>query len=155
MKKELVKSFFNSNGKIFANLTKDGILTKTEYEKDRLRIFGNRAHAIDTSLFDEVLSSGGKVLHLKEKSLTGKSRLWSISLKTLERAPHRRIRGLERIIIELEKCTLVSGQPELWYLEKRKKLEERLVAPKSEQMVLFAPRNELFCRLKYEMGANV
>lgn len=155
MKKEIIKSFFNSNGKIFANLTNDGILIKSEHEKDRLRIYGNRAHAIDADVVHEALRLQGRTLLIREKTTDGKVRKWSVPLKNLERAPHRQIRGVERVIIELGKCTLVSGQPELWYLEEREKLKERLVAPKSEQMVLFAPRNELFCRLKYEMGANV
>lgn len=150
MKKELVKSFFNSNGKIFATLTSDGILTKTEYEKDRLRIYGGRAHAIDADVVQEALRLQGRTLLIREKTTDGKVRKWSISLKMLEKAPRRQLRGIERIVIELSKCELVSGQPELWYLEEREKLKERLVAPKSEQMVLFAPRNELFCRLRYE-----
>lgn len=154
MKKEIIKSFFNSSGKVFATLTSDGILTKTEYEKDRLRIYGGRAHAIDAAVVQEALRLQGRTLLIREKTTDGKVRKWSVPLKNLERAPRRRIRGIERVIIELSKCELVSGQPESWYLEEREKLKERLVAPKSEQMVLFAPRNELFCRLKYEMGAN-
>ncbi len=154
MKSVIIKSFFNLGGKIFANLTNDGTLIKSEHEKDRLRIYGNRAHAIDADVVQEALRLQGRTLLIREKTTDGKVRKWSVSLKNLEKAPRRQIRGVERIIIELGKCTLVNGQPELWYLEEREKLKERLVAPKSEQMVLFAPRNELFCRLKYEMGAN-
>lgn len=154
MKNEIIKSFFNSSGKVFATLTNDGILVKSEHEKDRLRIYGNRAHAIDSDVVQEALRLQGRTLLIREKTTDGKVRKWSVPLKNLEKAPRRQLRGVERIVIELGKCELVSGQPESWYLSERNKSKERLVAPKSEQMVLFAPRNELFCRLKYEMGAN-
>ena len=47
-----MRCFRNSKGKVFARLGDDGVLHKSEHQKDRLRVTGGRSHALDEDLLD-------------------------------------------------------------------------------------------------------
>jgi hypothetical protein len=46
-------------------------------------------------------------------------RIWRTSIQKLETAPRRKLAGVKRVIIELSKCELLSGDPESWYLARK------------------------------------
>ena len=109
--------FYNDRGTPYGYVYDDSFL-KFEQKKDRLRIFGNRAHAVDEELFEELVGMGVRVFILDEKD--GKVfRIWRTSTQKLETAPRRRLAGTKRVIIELPKCELLDGQPEPWYLARK------------------------------------
>ncbi|WP_350449663.1 hypothetical protein [Aminobacterium mobile] len=111
------KMFYNDKGTPFGYVYDDSFL-KFEQKKDRLRIFNYRAHAIDEEIFEELVGLGVQILVLDEKD--GKIfRVWRTSIQKLETAPRRRLAGTKRVIIELTKCELLSGDPEEWYIAKR------------------------------------
>ena len=105
--------FYNDTGTPFGYVYDDSFL-KFEQKKDRLRIFNYRAHAIDEDLFQELVGMGVQVLVLDERD-NNLFRIWRTSIQKLETAPRRRLAGVKRIIIELSKCELLSGDPEPWY----------------------------------------
>lgn len=111
------KIFYNDKGTPYGFVYDDSFL-KFEQKKDRLRIFGNRGHAIDEDLFEELSRMGVQIIILDEKD--GKVfRIWRTSIQKLETAPRRRLAGVKRIIIELSKCELLSGDPEEWYTARK------------------------------------
>ncbi len=111
------RMFYNDTGTPYGFVYDDSFL-KFEQKKDRLRIFGNRAHAIDLELFEELVRMGVRVIVLDEKD--GKVfRIWRTSTQKLETAPRRRLAGTKRVIIELPKCELLDGDPESWYLARK------------------------------------
>ncbi len=109
--------FYNDKGTPYGYVYDDSFL-KFEQKKDRLRIFGNRAHAIDEELFEELIRMGVRVIVLDEKD-DKVFRIWRISIQKLQAAPRRKLAGVKRIIIELPKCELLDGQPEEWYVARR------------------------------------
>lgn len=111
------RMFYNDTGTPYGFVYDDSFL-KFEQKKDRLRIFGNRAHAIDEELFEELLRMGVRVFILDEKD-GNIFRIWRTSTQKLSTAPRRRLAGVKRIIIELPKCELLDGHPEEWYVAKR------------------------------------
>jgi hypothetical protein len=111
------KIFYNDTGTPFGYVYDDSFL-KFEQKKDRLRIFGNRAHAVDEELFEELVGMGVRVFILDEKD-GDVFRIWRTSIQKLETAPRRRLAGTKRVIIELPKCELLSGDPEPWYLARK------------------------------------
>ena len=109
--------FYNDRGTPYGYVYDDSFL-KFEQKKDRLRIFGNRAHGVDEELFEELSRMGVRIVIIDEKD--GKVfRIWRTSIQKLETAPRRRLAGTKRVIIELPKCELLSGDPEPWYVAKR------------------------------------
>lgn len=111
------KIFYNDKGTPYGYIYDDSFL-KFEQKKDRLRIFGNKAHAVDLELFEELVGAGVRVFILDEKD--GKVfRIWKTSIQKLEAAPRRKLAGTKRIIIELGKCELLSGDPESWYIARK------------------------------------
>lgn len=135
------KNFHNANGRIYAQIA-DGILRKSEKERDRLRIFGGRSHAIDEDLFDECCRLGVSELRIREKTDDGVFRVWKISLDDVRQyGKIRTLRGIERRTIPLVCCKLVSGPAEPWYAAERAALLEE-AKPKAkedlhEQSMLF------------------
>jgi len=109
--------FYNDKGTPFGFVYDDSFL-KFEQKKDRLRIFNYRAHAIDENLFQELVGMGVRVIVLDEKD-DKVFRIWRTSIQKLETAPRRKLAGVRRVIIELSKCELLSGDPEPWYLARR------------------------------------
>ena len=107
------KIFYNDKGTPYGYVYDDSFL-KFEQKKDRLRIFNYRAHAVDEELFEELVGLGVRVFIIDEKD-DKVFRIWRTSIQKLEAAPRRRLAGVKRIIIELSKCELLSGDPEPWY----------------------------------------
>lgn len=111
------KIFYNDKGTPYGYVYDDSFL-KFEQKKDRLRIFGNRAHAVDENLFQELSRMGVRIVIIDEKD-NNAFRIWRTSTQKLEAAPRRKLAGVKRIIIELSKCELLSGDPEEWYTARR------------------------------------
>ncbi len=109
--------FYNDKGTPYGYVYDDSFL-KFEQKKDRLRIFGNKAHALDEDLFQELAGMGVRVLVLDEKD-DDVFRIWRTSTQKLETAPRRKLAGVKRVVIELGKCELLSGDPEEWYVARR------------------------------------
>lgn len=109
--------FYNDKGTPYGFVYDDSFL-KFEQKKDRLRIFGNRAHAIDLELFEELVGAGVRVLVIDERD-GDTFRIWRTSIQKLSTAPRRKLAGVRRLIIELGKCELLDGQPESWYTARK------------------------------------
>ena len=123
-KAEALTPFINSRGKAYMFPFSDGRIAKKEHEKDRLRVFGGRAYAIDALDLRKALDLGMKTLVIKETTLKGgKVRRYEISLSEIrekERPIH--LAGVERYPIYLSRCVLTSGEPEPWQLAERQAL---------------------------------
>ena len=118
-----MKTFFNAKGIIFARLDDDGILHKSERQKDRLRVTGGRSHAIDEGLLDEVLQAGGKTLEITEKGISGEVRVFRIPLEEIRRYGKRlTLAGISRWTVPLPCCELVQGPEEEWRLTARNEM---------------------------------
>lgn len=111
------KIFYNDKGTPYGFVYDDSFL-KFEQKKDRLRIFNYRAHAIDEDLFQELVGMGVQVLVLDERD-GDVFRIWRTSIQKLQAAPRRKLAGVLRVIVELSKCELLSGDPEPWYVARR------------------------------------
>lgn len=111
------KIFYNDTGTPFGYVYDDSFL-KFEQKKDRLRIFNYRAHAVDEELFEELSRMGVQILVVDERD-GDVFRIWRTSIQKLETAPRRKLAGVRRVIIELSKCELLSGDPEEWYVARR------------------------------------
>ncbi len=109
--------FYNDTGTPFGFVYDDSFL-KFEQKKDRLRIFNCKAHAIDENLFQELSRMGVRIVIIDEKD-GDLFRIWRTSIQKLISAPRRRLAGTKRVIIELGKCELLSGQPEEWYTARK------------------------------------
>jgi len=129
-----MKNLHAANGRIYAQIGDDGVLRKSEKQRDRLRITGGREHALDEALLQEALSLGVTRLELKERGDDGVVRLWRIALKDLLRYGKRRIlRGIERRTIPLVRCDLVYGSPEPWYTAEKAAMKKEQATPKKPQ----------------------
>ncbi len=111
------KIFYNDTGTPYGFVYDDSFL-KFEQKKDRLRIFNCKAHAVDLELFEELSRMGVRIVIIDEKD-GDLFRIWRTSIQKLITAPRRRLAGTRRVIIELPKCELLSGDPEEWYIAKR------------------------------------
>jgi tRNA A37 methylthiotransferase MiaB len=111
------KIFYNDKGTPYGYVYDDSFL-KFEQKKDRLRIFNYKAHAIDENLFQELVGMGVQIVIIDEKD-NNVFRIWRTSTQKLETAPRRKLAGVKRIIIELSRCELLSGDPEPWYLARK------------------------------------
>lgn len=109
--------FYNDKGTPFGYVYDDSFL-KFERKKDRLRIFNCRAHGVDLELFEELSRMGVRIVIIDEKD-GDLFRIWRTSIQKLETAPRRRLAGTKRVIIELPKCELLSGDPESWYTARK------------------------------------
>ena len=108
-------NFFNSNGKVYASLTQDGILLKNEKEKDRLNIMDKKGYAIDISLLNKAIESGAEQLEIKETTLAGSQRVYRILLTDIQKhSRHVTLAGIPRYAFSLSWCDLISGIPEKW-----------------------------------------
>jgi len=117
----MTREFFNDKGRCFARLDDMGVLHKNEHEKDRLRITGGKAYAIDETLFRAALDSGGKILEICEKTLKNGKRVFRIPLSDIPRFGRRvNIRGIQRWTVPLDHCKLIKGPDEPWRLEAMK-----------------------------------
>ena len=125
-KPEALTPFINSRGKAYLFPFSDGRITKKEHEKDRLRVFGGKAYAIDGLDLRKALDLGMKTLVIKETTLKGgKVRRYEISLTEIqEKERPIRIAGIERYPIYLARCILISGEPEAWQIAEREALKK-------------------------------
>jgi hypothetical protein len=115
-----MRCFYNAKGIVFARLDDDGVLRKSERQRDRLRVTGGRSHAIDESLLDEVLRSGGRLLEITEKGISGETRIFRIPLEDVRRYGKRlTLAGVSRWTVPLPCCELVQGPEEEWRLTAR------------------------------------
>lgn len=123
-KPEALTPFINSRGRAYMFPFVDGRITKKEHEKDRLRVFGGKAYAIDALDLRKALDLGMKTLVIKETTLkSGKVRRYEISLAEIrEKERPIRIAGIERYPIYLARCICTSGEPEAWQLAERQAL---------------------------------
>lgn len=123
-KAEALTPFINSRGKAYLFPFSDGRIIKKEHEKDRLRVFGGKAYAIDALDLRKALDLGMKTLVIKETTLKGgKVRRYEISLSEIrekERPIH--IAGIERYPVYLSRCILTSGEIEPWQIAEREAL---------------------------------
>lgn len=149
-----MRSFHNSKGVVFARLSDDGTLHKSENQKDRLRVTGGKAHAIDVNLLDEALQAGGRLLEITEKGISGEVRVFRIPLEDIRRYGKRlTLAGVDRWTVPLAACKLVRGEEERWRLAERE-LMLRAAVPKkksrSRQQLLFPESGASDLRLSYE-----
>lgn len=118
-----MRSFHNSRGVIFARLSDDGTLHKSEKQKDRLRISGGRSHALDAGLLDEVIQAGGRILEITEKGISGEVRVFRIPLEDVRRYGKRlTLAGISRWTVPLQCCELIKGPEEEWRMTARNEM---------------------------------
>lgn len=154
-----MKSFHNERGIVFARLDDDGVLHKSERQKDRLRVTGGRSHALDADLLDEAIQAGGKTLEITERGISGEIRVFRIPLEEIRRYGKRlTLAGVSRWTVPLPCCELVQGPEEEWRLTARAELlkaesrREEVAALRAEQGFLFSDEEKDYwrTRLQYE-----
>ncbi len=129
-----MKNLHAANGRIYAQIGDDGVLRKSEKQCDRLRITGNREHAIDEALLQECLRLRVERLEIKERGDDGVVRLWRIDIADLLRYGKKKtLRGIERRTIPLVRCDLVYGSPEPWYTAEKAAMKKEQATPKQPQ----------------------
>lgn len=129
-----MKNLHAANGRIYAQIGDDGVLRKSEKQCDRLRVTGNREHAIDEALLQECLRLRVERLEIKERGDDGVVRLWRIDIADLLRYGKKKtLRGIERRTIPLVRCDLVYGSPEPWYTAERAAMKKEQATPKKPQ----------------------
>ncbi len=83
MSGQILKFFTKHDGGVYAKLLEGGIVRKHEKQKDRLRVSGNKDHAIDLSLVKDAQAEEASSLEILETGLQGEKRLFRISLDDL------------------------------------------------------------------------
>lgn len=127
------KHWYGNRGKIVLELHGDA-LVKHERSKDRLRVLGEKGHAVDEAMFQEALSLGAKEIFINEDS---RRLVWRAKLADI-RPDVRTIAGIRRRCFDLRYFELVEGlsnAPE-WYIN-RPRTEEPTKKPQSAQLGLF------------------
>ena len=154
-----MRCFYNTKGTVFARLGDDGILHKSERQKDRLRVTGGRSHALDADLLDEVIQAGGKTLEITERGISGEIRLFRIPLRDIYRFGRRlTLAGVSRWTVPLPCCELVQGPEEEWRAVERAELlkaesrRDEVKEIRAEQGMLFSDEEKSFWknRLRFE-----
>ncbi len=129
-----MKSFHNERGIVFARLDDDGVLHKSERQKDRLRVTGGRSHALDADLLDEAIQAGGKTLEITERGISGEIRVFRIPLEEIRRYGKRlTLAGVSRWTVPLPCCELVQGPEEEWRAVERAELLKASIREKEVQ----------------------
>ena len=127
------KHWYGNHGKIVLELH-GGALVKHEHSKDRLRVLGEKGHAIDEQMYQEALSLGAKEIFINEDS---RRLVWRAKLADI-RPDVRTIAGVRRRCFDLRNFDLVEGiehAPE-WYVN-RPREERKQKEPPREQGLLF------------------
>ena len=152
-----MKNFRNSKGTVFARLDDDGVLHKSERQKDRLRVTGGRSHALDADLLDEAIQAGGRILEIAEKGFSGEVRLFRIPLEDVRRYGKRlTLAGISRWTVPLQCCELVKGPEEEWRLTARAELlkverrREEVAVIRAEQGLLFSAPEKNYWRTRLQ-----
>lgn len=122
-KAEALTPFLNNRGRAYMFPYSDGRITKREYERDRLRVLGGKAYAIDATDLRKALLMGMGTLVIKETTLKGKTRRYEVSLSEIqEKERPIRLAGVERYPIYLARCVCTSGEIEPWQIAEREAL---------------------------------
>jgi len=140
------KHWYGNHGKIVLELHGEN-LVKHEKSKDRLRVLGEKGHAIDEQMYQEALSLGARELFINEDS---RRLVWRADIADLPRDV-RTIAGVRRRCFNLCFFELVEGiehAPE-WYVN-RPREEQKQKEPPREQGLLFGA-TDYDRREKYEM----
>ncbi len=127
------KHWYGNHGRIVLELHGEN-LVKHEKSKDRLRVLGEKGHAIDESMYQEAVSLGARELFINEDS---RRLVWRADIADLPRDV-RTIAGVRRRCFNLCFFELVEGverAPE-WYVN-RPREEQKQKEPPREQGVLF------------------
>lgn len=150
------RTFFNNKGKPFASL-EGNILHKSEHQKDRLKISGGTAFAIDADLLEEAINEGAEVLEISEKAIPSGKRVFRIPLRDIYRHGRKvALAGVSRWTVPLPACELVSGLEEAWRLEARAELlraslrESQVREIRFEQGTLFSDEEKSFWRTRLQ-----
>lgn len=160
MSGKIIKLFTKADGGVYAKLLEGGIVRKHEKQKDRLRVSGNKDHAIDLSLVKDAQAEEASSLEILETGLQGEKRLFRISLDDLLTYGRKiTLCGRERLRISLARFELVFGPEEAWRLEARAEIlraslrEKQVQEIRHEQGTLFSDEEKSFwrTRLQHEM----
>ena len=150
-----MKSFHNERGIVFARLDDDGVLHKSERQKDRLRVTGGRSHALDADLLDEAIQSGGKTLEITERGILGEIRVFRIPLEEIRRYGKRlTLAGISRWTVPLAACELVRGEEEEWRLTARAEIlraetrRDEVQEIRAVQKMLFSDEEKSYWRTR-------
>jgi len=152
-----MRCFYNAKGIVFARLDDDGTLHKNEKQKDRLRVTGGRSHALDADLLDEVIQAGGRLLEIKEKGISGETRIFRIPLEDIRRYGKRlTLAGISRLTVPLAACHLVQGPEEEWRAVERAELlkaesrREEVQEIRAVQGMLFSDEEKTYWRTRLQ-----
>lgn len=140
------KHWYGNHGRIVLELHGNA-LVKHERSKDRLRVLGDKGHAVDESMIQEAISLGAKEIFINEDS---RRLVWRAKLADI-RPDVRTIAGVRRRCFNLCFFELVEGiehAPE-WYVN-RPREEQKQKEPPREQGLLFGA-TDYDRRAKYEM----
>ncbi len=139
------KHWYGNHGRIVLELH-GGALVKHEHSKDRLRVLGEKGHAIDEQMYQEALSLGARELFINEDS---RRLVWRADIADLPRDV-RTIAGVRRRCFDLRNFDLVEGVEDApgWYQFRPR--EEKPIEPPREQGLLFGA-TDYDRRAKYEM----
>ena len=153
----MMRCFYNAKGIVFARLDDDGVLHKSERQKDRLRVTGGRSHALDADLLDEVIQAGGKTLEITEKGFAGEVRVFRIPLEDIRRYGKRlTLAGVSRWTVPLPCCELVRGPEEEWRLTARNEMlqaetrRDEVQEIRAVQGMLFSDEEKTYWRTRLQ-----
>lgn len=154
-----MRCFHNEKGVIYASLGDDGVLHKSEHQKDRLKISGGTSYAIDADLLEEAIAEGAEFLEISEKAIPAGKRVFRIPLKGIYRYGRKvTLAGISRWTVPLAACHLVQGPEELWRLEARAEIlkaesrREEVAVIRAVQGMLFSDAEKSFweSRIRHE-----
>ena len=150
------RTFFNDKGKAFASL-EGNILKKNESQKDRLRVTGGKAYAIDADILEGAINEGAEVLEISEKAIPSGKRVFRIPLRDIYRYGRKvTLAGVSRWTVPLPACELVSGLEEAWRLADRDELlkaslrEKQVQEIRHEQGLLFSTEEKDYWRTRLQ-----
>lgn len=159
MSGQILKFFTKHDGGVYAKLLEGGIVRKHEKQKDRLRVSGNKDHAIDLSLVKDAQAEEASSLEILETGLQGEKRLFRISLDDLLTYGRKiTLCGRERLRISLARFELVFGPEEAWRVEDRAEIlraetrRDEVKEIRAKQGLLFSDQEKSYWknRMGYE-----
>jgi len=152
-----MKTFHNQKGTVFARLDDNGVLHKSEHQKDRLKISGGTSYAIDEGLLDEAINEGAEVLEISEKAIPSGKRIFRIPLRDIYRYGRKvTLAGISRWTVPLAACQLLFGPEEEWRVVDRAELlkaslrEKQVQEIRHEQGTLFSDEEKSFWRTRLQ-----
>lgn len=152
-----MKTFHNQKGTVFARLDDNGVLHKSEHQKDRLKISGGTSYAVDADLLEQAINEGAEVLEISEKAIPAGKRIFRILLKDIYRYGRKvTLAGVSRWTVPLPACELVSGLEEAWRLEARAEIlraslrEKDVSKIRFEQGTLFSTEEKDYWRTRLQ-----